>query len=115
MFDRHGQTSAGRLIRAWRFFRAHPDGVLRTGLWDDPVWGQLEFSNWFRACLHAKINRFDPRTGRCFTAEWQAAQIHDARLINDRARRIRWSGRNLLNTLELQRRYPDIHNPPTED
>lgn len=39
---------------------------------------------------------------------------HDARLINDRARRIRWSGRNLLQTAEMQRRYPDVHNPPSD-
>ena len=36
---------------------------------------------------------------------------HDARIINDHARRIRWSGRNLLRDPEMIRLYPHIHNP----
>lgn len=114
MFDRNGQTSANRLVRAWRFFQAHPEGTLRTSVWDDPVWSKAQFLTWFRACLHAKISRTDQRVGRCFAAEWQTAMAHDARLINDRARRIHWSGRNLLQTAEMQRRYPDVHNPPSD-
>jgi hypothetical protein len=34
---------------------------------------------------------------------------HDARLINDAARHIRWSGRNLLRTPEMRRRYPHVN------
>lgn len=40
--------------------------------------------------------------------------VHDARVINDSKRRIRWSGRNLLNDKRLARRYPDINNPPND-
>lgn len=38
--------------------------------------------------------------------------LHDARIINDSKRRIRWSGRNLLNDARLAKRYPHVHNPP---
>lgn len=40
---------------------------------------------------------------------------HDARIINDAAKRIRWPGRNLLRNRHLVARYPHIHNPPPLD
>lgn len=36
--------------------------------------------------------------------------VHDARIINDSMRRIRWSGRNLLNDARMAKRYPLVHN-----
>ena len=40
---------------------------------------------------------------------------HDARIVNDAARRIRWSGRNLLNDARMARRFPAVHNPACDE
>jgi hypothetical protein len=109
MFNEEGRTSAKLIIRAFQFFKKHPEGRLRTGVWSDPAWTRDAFLAWFRECLNRKINRGNTRPWRCLTPQWQADMAHDARLINDAARHIRWSGRNLLRTPEMRRRYPHLN------
>jgi hypothetical protein len=109
MFTTDGRTSAAMIIRAFRFFKKHPEAQLQTGVWSDPVWTRDAFLHWFHDCLLQKINRGDTRPWRCLTPQWQADMAHDARLINDAARHIRWSGRNLLRTPEMRRRYPHVN------
>ncbi len=109
LFDADGRTSAARLLHAHAFFRAHPNGRMWTGVWNDPVWDRAVFLAWFRTCLHRKINRADRRPWRCLAPQWQVDMALDARLINDAARSIRQSGCNLLRTPEMRRRYPYIN------
>jgi hypothetical protein len=101
LFDADGRTSAARLLQTHAFFRAHPHGRVRTGVWNDPTWDYTVFLAWFRTCLHRKINCTDRRTWRCLAPQWQVDMAHDARLINDAARGIRQSSCNLLRTPRL--------------
>jgi len=40
---------------------------------------------------------------------------HDQRVLDDARRGIRWPGRNILADARMARRFPDVHNPGTED
>ena len=115
LFSPEGRTSAALLLRVHAFFRQHPSGRIKTGVWTDPEWGRAEFLVWFRECLDQKINRDDRRPWRCLTREWQADMAHDARLINAAVRGIRQSGCNLLLTPEMQRRYPHVNTHRHDD
>lgn len=101
-------TTFNNIKTVIQFFREHPDGKLQTGMWTDPVWNAQQFHRWFMHSLHAKINRDDTRSGRCFTVEYQTKLYNDARVINDYAKRIRWGGCGLLRTPEMKKRYPQV-------
>lgn len=103
-------TDLPHLLTAARWCKAHPEGRLATGIWGNPTWTTTDFWQWFRACLHAKIDRGDTRPWRKLSSDYQRDLALDARLINDyTGRRIRRTGsRGLLRTPELRRRYPHI-------
>ena len=116
LFNPNGQTDVHTLVAVCRFFRAHPEGLVRVGVWPDTVWDAARFRRWFRECLADKISSREPRRGRKDSWQYQEDLRFDARVINDYyGRRIIWPGRNILRTLEMQRRYPHIHNPSRDD
>lgn len=83
--------SPGALVRAVRAARANPQ--MRFAVPNDfPLTAEEVLTN-FRAGLMRRCNR-GLDTGN--EARFHDLQ-HDARIINDAAKRIRWSGRNLLN------------------
>lgn len=102
------------LLEASRLYRADPDTRIDTGVWPPEVWTRADFRRWFTGCLDSKINRQDTRRWRKLTPEYQSSLAHDAQIINDRKRGLRRSGCNLLNTPEMQRRYPEINTPERE-
>lgn len=70
---------------------------------------------WFMDCLQTKINATLPTPTRKMTDQYQRDLHTDRQIIEDRLfRRIRRSGRNILRTRELARRYPEI-NTSTDD
>lgn len=97
--------SAGALVQAVKMAKSDPEAVFHVpGGW--PITGQ-EVLEIFRAGLSRRCNR-----GLSVASDdYAAALSHDARIIQDAARNIRWSGRNLLKTRRLQKRYPHLHNP----
>ena len=103
-------TSAGALLAVARFFREHPNGHARTGMWSEPIWTALDFHRWFLDCLGRKIDRNDGRHWRKLASEYQADLRHDARAVNDYARRVRHNGcSGLLRTPEMRQRYPHVN------
>lgn len=111
------QTDVPHLLAVARWCKRHPDGWIITGIREEPRWSANRFFNWFRECLHTKIDRGDTRTWRKLRPTYQADLRRDAVLITDYIHRhIRYSGcRNLLMTPEMRRRYPHINNQPRED
>ena len=103
------------LLEAARLYRADPETLIDIGVWPPEVWTRADFRRWFVGCLHNKINRNDGRQFRKLSSEYQSSISHDAQIINDRERGLRRSGRNLLNTPEMKRRYPTVDNPERED
>ena len=100
--------SPGALVRAVRISRANRQIRFAVPC-NFPLTAEEVLAN-FRAGLMRRCNR-GLDTGN--DARFQDLQ-HDARIINDAAKRIRWSGRNLLKDVRMIRRYPQIHNPPNE-
>lgn len=76
----------------------------------------LEYLAWFRRKLNLKINRDAVACGRKHATDYQVKLSRDARMVNTvKGSRVRYSGRNLLDTSELKRRYPEIDNPPRDE
>lgn len=100
--------SAGALVRAVTLAKHNPEMLFGVpGNW--PLTAEEVLSN-FRAGLMKRCNRgLDMPDDQSFH-DLQ----HDARIINDWAKRIRWPGRNLLRHPEMIQRYPHIHNPPRD-
>ena len=99
------------LLEAGRLYRTDPAAVLTVNVWPPEAWARADFRRWFMTCLHNKVNRQDRRQWRKLTPAYQDGLSHDARIVNDSARGVRWSGCNLLSTPELKRRYPAVDNP----
>jgi hypothetical protein len=101
--------SPGAYARAWRKVKALPANVSVR----DPMAGHgVEAGVLLEQMSRALDNRINRRGGlSCAGWDRWSDLVHDARVINDSKRRIRWSGRNLLCDARLARRYPDIHNP----
>lgn len=107
----------GTYVRAWRALQAMPADALVPG------WGHFPTSaasilGSMRAGVLDRVNRHDcsARRGRKWAPEYQLNLARDACRVNESAQRIRYSGRNLLSTPELKRRFPDVDNPmPLED
>lgn len=97
--------SAGALVRAVRIARANP-GMLFQVPNDFPLQAEEVVAN-FQAGLMKRCNR-GMNIGD--DARFQDLR-HDARVINDSAKGIRWSGRNLLLNHKMAKRFPNIHNP----
>lgn len=100
-----GYTKRG-LIDAVKAAKANPNLtiVLRGfGHYDKT---SAEYLRWFRGCLNEKINRNEMRKGRKFSRDYEIGLILDARVIREKA----FSGRNLLRTPELKRRFPHLDN-----
>lgn len=97
--------SAGALVQAVKIARADPSArfTVRGGF---PLSAQDILDN-FAAGVMRRCNRGLP----AIDEQRYSDLCHDARVINDAARRIRWSGRNLLRTRKLALRYPHINNP----
>jgi hypothetical protein len=119
MFQEHEAgyfTSVPRLLATARWFREHPDGSMKTGMWTEPTWLALDFHAWLLRCLHRKIDREDGRTWRKLDPEYQDLQRRDARAVNDYARRVRHYGcSGLLVTPEMRRRYPHVNQQEMEE
>lgn len=96
------------LIRVYRFFQQNPDGEIKTGIWDDPVWDKEQFLSWFRSCLMSKINRNTGKDWRKLSESYQIALMRDSIIINQSANRSYHRGYNILSTPELKKRYPHI-------
>lgn len=97
--------NAGALVRAVRLARANPNAMFPVN-GDFPIRSSEIVAN-FQRGLMARCNR-----GLKIADDAKYADmLHDGRIINDAARRIRWSGRNLLRTPALIARYPHVHNP----
>ncbi len=116
LFDRKGKTSSHNLLAAHAYFRKHPDGQIATGIWTCGTWRAKDFHRHLRKGIHARCGRGLPSNGwHKMQDEYQSALRCDARLIrlalHDRAI---MRGRNILQTPEMARRFPDIHNPPEE-
>ena len=116
LFTPTGQTDAHTLLAVAAFFRSHPDGLVKVGVWPETTWNAGQFREWFRTCLMEKISFRSPRTGRKTTPQYQLELWLDAQVINEfHGRRIVRRGRNILRTPEMRRRYPQINNPPLDD
>lgn len=77
---------------------------------DFPITGAQVLTN-FQAGLMKRCNR-----GLNLCSDQKYADLqHDARIIKDSERRIRWSGRNLLRDRKMIKRFPQIHNPPQSE
>ena len=98
--------STGALVRAVRAAKTNPNIRFHVP-GDFPLTADEVLAN-FRRGLMKRCNR-----GLDLGDDDRFHDLqHDARIINDHARRIRWSGRNLLRDPEMIRLYPHIHNPP---
>lgn len=104
-------TTVPKLLKAMQLAKASPDVECIRADWCT-VWTGNEFREWFRRCLHEKINT----RGGIPTAGWQRFEdlLHDARIINDYyGRRIVYPGHGILRDVRLKRRYPHVNcNPP---
>ena len=98
--------STGALLKAVRLARANPNARFEVA-GDFPLSADDVLEN-FSAGVMRRCSRGLPTWN---SRRW-AALVHDARIINDAKKRIRWSGRNLLTDPRMARRYPHIHNPP---
>lgn len=98
--------SPGALVNAVRAAKASPS--MRFNVPGNFPLDASEVLANFKAGLMKRCNRGLPSDNEDRYQELQ----HDARIINDAAMRIRWSGRNLLKTAKMIKRYPEIHNPP---
>jgi hypothetical protein len=100
--------SPGHLVRAVQDARVNPNTkFVVPGEW--PLSGADILTN-FRRGLMERCNR-----GLVIADDQKYIDmLCDGRVINDVAKRIRRSGRNLLRTPALIARYPQIHNPPLE-
>lgn len=105
-------TSRPRLLACYR--AAKEGRSIRTGIWHDPGWNPDRFLSWFRLSLDQKITS-EGRRYRKLDAQYQSDLRHDARIINDYARRIRWTGRNLLRNADMITQYPHVNNQPFVD
>lgn len=110
----HRPVSKGRIVEC---YQAASNGKrIPTGQWYDPFWTPEKFFRWFTRCLNNRINREDTRsTWRKMQPDYQSDLHHDAVVIANYGRRIRHSGRNLLNLPEMQSRFPHINNQPFEN
>ena len=63
LFDAWGRTTSAALIRAFAFFREHPDSSVQTGLWHWQRWDPDQFRARFRRALHRQVNREGARCG----------------------------------------------------
>lgn len=100
--------STGHLVQAVNIARANPNAKFSVP-GDFPL-GSAEILANFRKGVMARCNR-----GLVIADDQKFIDLLcDARIINDAAKRIRWSGRNLLRTPALIARYPQIHNPPSD-
>jgi hypothetical protein len=116
LFTPTGQTDAHTLLAVAAFFRSHPDGLVKVGVWPETTWNAGQFREWFHTCLMEKISFRSPCKGRKTTRQYQLEQRLDAQVINEfHGRRIVRRGRNILRTPEMRRRYPQINNPPLDD
>ena len=112
LFTPSGETDAHTLLAVAIFFKIHPDGMVKVGVWPETTWDAGQFREWFHKCLMAKISSHAPRMGRKSTRQYQLDLSLDAGVINDfYGRRIVRPGRNILRTLEMRRRYPNINSP----
>jgi len=111
------QTTAKRLLSVYRAVKTNPDISIKTNIWNDPKWTAEQFMVWFRACLHQKINRHDPRNGwkKC-SDDYQKHLIRDSRLIKEYyGSRIRHTGSmNILHLQEFKIKYPFINTQINE-
>ncbi len=122
MFDPDGRTTARHILLTHRFLQAHPMGLIPIGIFPigifgEQPWTHANFSRWFTACLHAKINRADPRqTWRRMDWQYQSDLANDARQINDfMGKCVRHTGcSGILRTKEMRAKYPYI-NTQRED
>jgi hypothetical protein len=116
LFTPDGKTDAHTVIAVMKFFKDHPEGQVKTGIWKEKeTWNYQEFKKWFYGCLLEKINSHNIVLGRKTSPVYQEDLWTDARIINDYfGKRIRNSGRNILRTPEMKMRYPEIDNPPFE-
>lgn len=101
--------STGALVQAVKLARAHPHARF-TVPGDFPISASEILENFAQGVMRRCNRGLDTGNHRRFLD-----LVHDARIINDAKRRIRWSGRNLLNDQRLARRYPNVHNPPALD
>ncbi len=112
MFDRDGRTTARHILIAAKFFRDNPDAFIHSGLWYEPTWTRADFARWFTACLHAKIDRQDPRNGwRKMGWQYQSDLANDARQVNDYlGKHVRHTGcSGILRTKEMRQKYPQVN------
>jgi hypothetical protein len=98
--------SAAALTQAVRLARADPHARFEVP-GDFPLSASDVLQN-FSAGVMRRCSRGLPAWDN---ARWTEL-LHDAGIINDAKKRIRWSGRNLLKDPRMARRYPHIHNPP---
>lgn len=101
--------SPGALVKAVRFAREHPHARFNVpGRF--PIDAAEVLSN-FASGLMKRCNR-----GLTMGNNQRYLDLmHDARVINDAANRIRWPGRTLLRDRKMIKRYPHLHNPPMFD
>ena len=64
LFTPMGQTDAHTLLAVAAFFRDHPDGLVKVGVWPETTWDARQFREWFHKCLMDKIDSHDPQNGR---------------------------------------------------
>lgn len=105
------------LVGALRWVVGHPDGRVKTGIWDDPYWQADKFKRWFSGRLDEKVSSHMPgQNWRKMQPGYQADLRRDARIIQDYGNRVRHYGCScLLSTPEMKARFPHIDNQPRED
>jgi hypothetical protein len=103
------RVSHGAYVRAWRALQTLAPCRLVPGFEHFPTAARDILAS-IRAGVLERVNRHDRSfaRGRKWSADYQALLSRDARRINDYARGIRQSGRNLLSVPELKRDYPRI-------
>jgi len=100
--------SPGALVRAVRIAKENPDRRFEVQH-DFPLYSADILAN-FQKGLMLRCNR-----GLSIVDDHRFQDLkHDARVINDAARGIRWPGNNLLRSKKLIRRFPHINTPPVE-
>jgi len=105
--------SARALLDGLQTAKQQPDATFKMD-WATIYSGQ-DFRNWFRSCLHQKINERGG-VGPTFEQDQRFRDLaHDAMIINEyTGERIRRPGINVLRDARMQRRYPHINNQPAE-
>lgn len=109
------RTRAGAIVETMRLLKSRQFDyvVVRIDGWDRR-YCLRDLRAFVRRAIERRLYHLERGSRYCdrkLDPEYQAGLANDARRIRDYGRGYRTSGRNILTTPELKRRFPHIDNP----